>query len=81
MIAAGTVALIVGLLSFANPLQGLITAISSFFLLLLIVLGSIWAFRVARWPARRQHVFIWAVALGGGLIIVLFPFGLARILS
>ena len=80
LVAAGVVAFGVGALSLPNLLQVLITAISSFFLLLLAVLLSLWGFRVARWPPRRQRIFTWAVALGFGAFIVLFPFGLARLL-
>ena len=79
LVAAFVVALGVGAFSLPNLLQVLITAISSFFLLLLAVLLSLWAFRVARWSLRRQFVFTWAVALGFGALIVLIPFGLARL--
>jgi type VI protein secretion system component VasF len=77
---AAVVSLGVGALSLPNLLQSLITAISSFFPLLLMVLLSLWGFRVARWSPQRQRIFTWAVALGFGAFMVLFPFGLARLL-
>jgi type VI protein secretion system component VasF len=45
-----------------------------------MVLLSLWGFRVARWSPLRQRIFTWAVALGFGAFMVLFPFGLARLL-
>ncbi len=80
LVAAAVVAFGVGALSLPNLLQSLITAISSFFLLLFMVLLSLWGFRVARWSPLRQRIFTWAVALGFGAFMVLFPFGLARLL-
>ena len=81
LVAAGAVAVGVGALSFPNILQVVITAISSFFLLVVVVLFSLWAFRVAKWPLRRQRIFTWIVAVGFGVFIVLVPFGLARLFS
>src|SRR5882672_3332496 len=39
-----------------------------------------WLFRVASWTLAKQRTFIWLVAIGLGVFIVLFPFGFMLLL-
>ncbi len=63
LIAAGVVALTIGALSIPNILQGFITAVSSFFLLVLVLFISMWLFGVAGWAPRKQRIFTWLIAV------------------
>ncbi len=77
LVAAGATALAIGALSIPSLLQGFITAISSFLLLVLVLCVWIWLFHVANWSAQKQRFFTWLVALGTGVFIILFPWGFA----
>jgi len=79
-IAAGVVALTIGALSIPNVLQSFTTAVSSFFLLVLVLFISMWLFWVAGWTPRKQRIFTWLIAVCVGAFIVLFPFGFMRLL-
>ena len=75
LIAAAVVAATIGALSTPDFIQIIITAISSFFLIVGVLLICLWIFRAASWSQARQRVFTWLVAMGTGVFIVLFPFG------
>ena len=80
LIAAAVVAVAIGVISIPDVIQVLITAISSFFLLVGVLFICLWIFRVASWSLARQRIFTRLVAISTGVFIVFFPFGF-RILT
>jgi hypothetical protein len=76
LLAAAVVAVLIGILSTPDFNQIIITAISSFILIVGVLFICLWIFRVANWSLAKQRVFICLVAIGMGVFIVFFPYGI-----